>query len=82
MPDRDTSDVADPDLGAATLEDNATGGGGGAGGFEGGGGVEDWSDDEEEEEEAHAARRLPTGQARVPQAHQPHQAVGRSAEAC
>nr|XP_020182111.1 uncharacterized protein LOC109767802 [Aegilops tauschii subsp. strangulata] len=50
MPDREVSDVADPDLGAAALEDDARGGCGGAVGSVGGGGVEDWSDDEEEEQ--------------------------------
>nr|XP_020148351.2 translation initiation factor IF-2-like [Aegilops tauschii subsp. strangulata] len=57
MPDRDASNVADPDLGSAALEDDATGGGGGAGGSAGGGGVEDWSNDDEEEEEV--SRRPP-----------------------
>ena len=37
----------DPDLGAATLEDDGTGGGGGTG-RSGGGSVETWLDDEEE----------------------------------
>ena len=50
MPDRDASDVADPDLGAAALEDDATGGGG-AGGSGGRGSMEDWSDGDEEDEE-------------------------------
>nr|XP_020168930.1 enolase-phosphatase E1-like [Aegilops tauschii subsp. strangulata] len=43
MPDQDASDMADPDLGAAALEDDATGDGGGAGGSGGRGGVEDWA---------------------------------------
>ena len=45
------SDVDDPDLGAAALEDDATGGAYGAGGSEEGGGVETWSDDFEEEDD-------------------------------
>nr|XP_020160304.1 max-binding protein MNT-like [Aegilops tauschii subsp. strangulata] len=51
QPDREVSDVDDPDLGAASLEDDATGGVYGAGGSEEGGGVETWPDDFEEEED-------------------------------
>nr|XP_020158674.1 uncharacterized protein LOC109743990 [Aegilops tauschii subsp. strangulata] len=45
------SDVNDPDLGMAGLEDDATCGVYGAGGSEEGGGVETWPDDFEEEED-------------------------------
>ena len=51
QPDREVSNVDDPDLGAAALEDDAIGGGDGAGGSEEGGGVETWPDDDEEEDE-------------------------------
>ena len=49
-PDRAVSDMDDPDLGAAALEDDTTGGVYGAGGSEEGGGVETWPDDFEEED--------------------------------
>ena len=49
-PDRAVSDVDDPDLGAAALEDTATGGVYEAGGSEEGG-IETWPDDFEEEED-------------------------------
>ena len=49
LPDRAVSDVDDPDLGAAALEDTATGGVYEAGGSEEGG-IETWPDDEEEDE--------------------------------
>ena len=45
-PDRAVSDVDDPDLGAAALEDDAEGGGGEAGGSRLGAGLEDWPDDD------------------------------------
>ena len=51
QPDREVSDMDDPDLGAAALEDDATGDVYGAGGSEEGGGVETWPDDVEEEED-------------------------------
>ena len=52
LPDREVSDVDDPDLGAAAMEeDDATDGGGGAGGFGGGGGLDEWPDDDGEEVE-------------------------------
>nr|XP_040249665.1 actin cytoskeleton-regulatory complex protein PAN1-like [Aegilops tauschii subsp. strangulata] len=46
LPDRAESDVDDPDLGAAALEDDAEGGGGGAGGSGLEAGLEDWPDDD------------------------------------
>ena len=46
--DRAVSDVDDPDLGAAALEDTATGGVSEAGGSKEGG-IETWPDDDEEE---------------------------------
>ena len=49
-PDRAVSDVDDPDLGAAALEDDATCGVYGVGGSEEGGGMETWPDDFEEED--------------------------------
>ena len=55
QPDRAVSDVDDPDLGAAALEDTATGGVYEAGGFEEVG-IESWPDDDEDEEEPHPAR--------------------------
>ena len=55
LPDRAVSDVDDPDLGAAALEDTATGGVYEAGGSEEGG-IETWPDEEEEEEEPRPAR--------------------------
>ena len=54
-PDRAVSDVDDPDLGAAALEDTATGGVYGAGGSEEGG-IETWPDDEDEEDEPRPSR--------------------------
>ena len=48
VPDRAESDVDDPDLGAAALEDDAEGGGGAAGGPRLGASLEDWPDDDEE----------------------------------
>jgi len=54
-PDRAVSDVDDPDLGVAALEDDATGGVYGAGGSEEGG-IETWPDDDDEEDEPHPAR--------------------------
>ena len=56
QPDREVSDVDDPDLAAAALEDDAVGGGGGAGGSEEGGGIETWPDDDDEEDEPRPAR--------------------------
>ena len=55
QPDQAVSDVDDPDLGAAALEDTATGGVYEAGGSEEGG-IETWPDEEEEEEEPRPAR--------------------------
>ena len=49
-PDRAVSDVDDPNLGAAALEDDATGGVYEAGDSEEGGGVDTWPDDFEEED--------------------------------
>ena len=55
-----------PDLGAATLVEDATSdgdradGGGGAGGSKGGGGMETWPDDDEDEDEPHPARNSAT----------------------
>ena len=54
-PDRAVSDVDDPDLGAAALEDTATGGVYGAGGSEKGG-IETWPDDDDEEDEPRPSR--------------------------
>nr|XP_020160617.1 uncharacterized protein LOC109745887 [Aegilops tauschii subsp. strangulata] len=54
--DREVSDVDDPDLGAAALEDDAIGGGGVVGGSEDGGGLETWPDDDDEEDEPRHAR--------------------------
>nr|XP_020151239.1 MAP7 domain-containing protein 1-like [Aegilops tauschii subsp. strangulata] len=54
-PDRAVSDVDDPDLGAAALEDTATGGVYEAGGSEEGD-IETWPDDDEEEEEPRPAQ--------------------------
>ena len=48
LPDRAKSDVDDPDLGAAALEDDAEGGGGVSGGPRLGANLEDWPDDDEE----------------------------------
>ena len=53
--DRAVSDLDDPDLGAAALEDTATGGVYEAGSSEEGG-IETWPDDDEEEDEPHPAR--------------------------
>ena len=55
QPDRVVSDVDDPDLGAAAVEDTATGGVYEAGGSEEGG-IETWPDDDEEEEEPRPMR--------------------------
>ena len=55
QPDWAVSDVEDPDLGVATLEDTATGGVYEAGGSEEGG-IETWPDDDEEKEEPRPAR--------------------------
>ena len=54
--DWEVSDVDDPDLGAAALEDDAIGGGDGAGGSEEGGSVETWPDDDNDEDEPRPAR--------------------------
>ena len=54
-PDWAVSDVDDPDLGAAALEDTATGGVYGAGGSEEGG-IETWPDDDDEEDELRPSR--------------------------
>ena len=54
--DREVSDEDDPDLGAASLADNAIGGGGEAGGSEEGGGVETWPDDGDDEDESRPSR--------------------------
>ena len=51
QPDREVSDVDDPDLGAAALEDDAIGIGDGAGSSEDVGGIETWPDDDEDEDE-------------------------------
>ena len=56
QPDRAVSDVDDPDLGAAALEDDATGGVYRADASEEGGGVETWPDDFEEEDEPRPSR--------------------------
>ena len=48
LPDRAESDIDDPDLGAAALEDDAEGGGGAAGGPRLGASLEDWPDDDNE----------------------------------
>ena len=56
QPDREVSDVDDPDLVPAALEDDAIGGGDGADGSEDGGGLETWPDDDEEEDEPRYAR--------------------------
>ena len=48
IPDRAESDVDDPDLGAAALEDDAEGGSSVAGGPRLGASLEDWPDDDEE----------------------------------
>ena len=48
LPDWAESDVDDPDLGAAALEDDAEGGGGTVGGPRLGASLEDWPDDDEE----------------------------------
>ena len=56
QPDREVSDVDDPDLGAAALEDDAIGGGDRSGGSEGGGGIETWPDDDDEEDEPRPTR--------------------------
>ena len=53
--DRAVSNVDDPDLGAAALEDTATGGIYGAGGSEEGG-IETWPDDDDEEDELRPSR--------------------------
>ena len=50
LPDREVSDVDDPDLGVADLEDDAVGG------SEEGGGVEAWPDDDDEEDELRPTR--------------------------
>ena len=55
LSDRAVSDVDDPDLGAATLEDTTTGGIYEAGGSEEGG-IETWPNDDEEEDEPRPAR--------------------------
>ena len=54
-PDCAMSDVDDPDLGAAALEDTATGGVYEAGGSEEGG-IETWPDDDDEEDEPRPTR--------------------------
>ena len=54
-PDRAVSDVDDPDLGAAALENTATGGVYGAGGSEEGD-IETWPDDDDEEDEPRPSR--------------------------
>ena len=51
LPDRAVSDVDDPDLGAAALEEDAIGGGDGAGASEDMGGIETRPDDDEDEDE-------------------------------
>ena len=56
QPDREVSDVDDPDLGAAALEDNAIGGGAVAGGSEEGGSIKTWPDDDDKEDEPRPAR--------------------------
>ena len=56
LPDRAVSDVDDPDLGAAALDNDATRGGGDAGGSGLGAGLEDWLDNDEGEV---APRRQP-----------------------
>ena len=61
QPDWEVSDVDDPDLGAASLEDNAVGGGDGAGGSEEGGGVETWPHNDEEDEPFPAWGTVNTG---------------------
>ena len=48
LPNRAESDVDDPNLGAASLEDDAEGGSGAAGGPRLGASLEDWPDDDEE----------------------------------
>ena len=48
LPDWAESDVDDPDLGAAALEDDAEGGGSTVGGPRLGAGLEDWPDDDKE----------------------------------
>ena len=48
LPDRAESDVDDPNLGAAALEDDAEGGGDVSGGLRLGTSLEDWPDDDEE----------------------------------
>ena len=48
LPDRAESDVDDPDLGAAALEDDSEGGGGAVGGPILGTSLEDWTNDDEE----------------------------------
>ena len=55
-PDQAVSDVDNPDLGAATLEDDATGGVYGASGSKEGSGVETWPGDFEEEDEPRPSR--------------------------
>ena len=55
QPDREESDVDDPELGAVALEDDAIGGGDVAGGSKEGG-IETWPDDDDEEDEPHPAR--------------------------
>nr|XP_040258112.1 fibrous sheath CABYR-binding protein-like [Aegilops tauschii subsp. strangulata] len=70
-PDRAVSYVDDPDLGAATLEENATGGVYGADGSEGGGGLESWpdeADDEDEPRHARAPLKVAAGSSTVPTA--------------
>ena len=57
------SDVDDPDLGAAALEDDAIGGDDGTGASEDMGGIETWPDDDEDEDEPRPARG--TGKADV-----------------
>ena len=49
LPNRAESDVDDPDLGAAALEDDAEGGSGEVGGPRLGASFEDWPDDDAEE---------------------------------
>ena len=55
QPDREVSDVDDPDLGAAALEDTATGGVYGARGSEEGG-IETWPYNDNEEDDPRPSR--------------------------
>ena len=56
QPDREVSDVDDPDLGPGALEDDVVGGGDGVGGAVDGGDMETWPDKNDDEDEPRPAR--------------------------